>query len=96
MVVFPYGAVIAACSSMRRNNEKKPNIPKEKTKPTSKFNISVNADTTNISFDVKNDFDWARAAWALINACKENGQEENLLKILKDEEMEIISGGFDE
>lgn len=67
MVVFPYGAVIR--SSMRRHNEKKSNVPKEDLQPTSKLVLSINYDTTSISFNIANDFDWARAAWALIDAC---------------------------
>lgn len=87
MIIFPHGAIIAACSAIK-NNEKKSSTPKEKTKITSEFTISVNDDNTaNISFNVINDSDWAMAAWALINACKENGQEENLSKMLKNKEI---------
>ena len=34
---------------------------------------------------VVSEFDWARAAWAMIKACEEKGQGDNLRKILNSE-----------
>lgn len=94
MMVFPYGAVIAAMN-ISRNNQKEQGKKKENSKPTSRISISVNDDDIEMNFNMANDFDWARAAWALFRACDKKGQKDNLLRLLAEEEAETISGGLD-
>ena len=83
-MIFPFGAAVAASSMLRKNNETEPSQNKNEP-PQSKFVIMVNDETTRIHHDVANEFDWARAAWAMIKACKQKGQAENLKKILDEE-----------
>lgn len=82
MVVFPFGAAVAAASMMRRNQEE---VKKKPSKPTSEIWISVNDEQTTVDYTVQDDFDFARAAWALFKMCVNKGQEENLLRLLEEE-----------
>ena len=101
MTVFPFGAVVAACSMMRRNNEKnekeryeKERSEKEKivTSP-SVIKLTIDDKQTHIDYKIMDDFDWAMAAWTLINICKKNGQIENLAHILEKNEMIVKDEG---
>ena len=51
----------------------------------SRFIITVDDEKIIVSPNVVNEFDWARAAWAMIKACEEKGQGDNLRKILNSE-----------
>lgn len=93
--MVPFGAIIAACSTIRKNsesyNEKRPFT----RKPKSSISLVIDDKTVEMNFKVSNDFDWARAAWALIKACEKKGQGENLKKILSDCDYEVISGSLE-
>ena len=78
--IIPFGATTAASSIIRRRNEEK-----EKKVPTSRFVIKVDDKNTVISPDVVNEFDWVRAAWALIRACEEKGLGSALQKVIEEE-----------
>lgn len=78
--VFPFGAAAAASLMIRRRNEEE---EKKKVEvPKSRFIITVDDEKIIVSPNVVNEFDWARAAWAMIKACEEKGQGDNLRKIL--------------
>lgn len=95
MIPFCAGGIIAACGRIKRNNEEaeKRNLDEEPPKSTIKLNIKDKS--IDISFSIQDDFDWARAAWALINACKENGQYDNLQQLLQNQKMQVLKGGFE-
>lgn len=80
--VFPFGAATAASLMIRRRNEEE---EKKKKVPTSRFVIKVDDENTVISPDVVNEFDWVRAAWALIRACEEKGLGSVLQKVIEEE-----------
>ena len=65
--MFPYGVMIAAASISRRRREKEKQDNKRLAKEilSSSFSISVDIETIELKYNVKKDFDWARAAWAL-------------------------------
>ena len=52
-------------------------------------------ENTKINFDVKSDFDWVRAAWALINVCEQKGKLDTLFRTLENEGMKIAEGSLD-
>lgn len=84
--VFPFGAAAAASLMIRRRNEEEEKKKKKKNEvPKSRFVITVDDDKIVVSPNVVNEFDWARAAWAMIKACEEKGQGDNLRKILDSE-----------
>lgn len=93
--MFPFGAVVSACSMMRRNNEdnkKKDNISMI---PTSTIKLSIDKNDIRMNFSIENEDDWARAAWVLINVCKEKGQMENLNHMLNTCDANIKAGSLD-
>lgn len=84
--VFPFGGIAAASLMIRRRNEEEEKKKKKKNEvPKSRFVITVDDDKIVVSPNVVNEFDWARAAWAMIKACEEKGQGDNLRKILDSE-----------
>lgn len=84
-MVFPFGAVVAAVNRIR-NDQEESKPKKRNPKPTSRIYISINDFDIKMNFKMANDFDWARAAWALTKLCEKNGQKDNLLKLLAEEE----------
>lgn len=95
--MFPYGAVISACSMMRRNNEESKQKYKqsEPEKPTSVIKLQIDKDDIKMTFDMADESDWARAAWVLINACKAKEQMENLNHMLNTCDANIKAGNLD-
>lgn len=81
MIVFPFGAVTAASNMIRKNSKQ----PKAEKKPASRITITIDDENVQTSFEVINDFDWARAAWALTRICEQRGQAESLARLLKEE-----------
>ena len=93
--MFPFGAVVSACSMMRRNNEENKKKDKTPTPPTSTIKLSIDKDNIAMNFSIENEDDWARAAWVLINVCKEKGQMENLNYMLDACDANIKAGSLD-
>ena len=83
--MFPFGAVIAAASIAKRQREEEERKKKEKKLPTSEITVFCNDEEINVNYFLENDFDLARAAWALFKVCEEKGQKENLMRILKED-----------
>lgn len=93
--MFPFGAVVSACSMMRRNNEESKKKDDTQKLPTSIIELSINKDDIKMNFSIENEDDWARAAWVLINICKEKGQMENLNYMLDTCDANIKDGSLD-
>lgn len=79
MVIPSLGAVINAAGMVKRREEEE----KAPKKPTSEIHITIDDEEIHIEHQIANEFDWARAAWGLINTCKKQGQYENLKAIVK-------------
>lgn len=85
MVVFPYG-VIASANVIRKRDEKEEKERQEREKNISHLSISIDDENIKIEPDMKREFDWVRAAWALTQVCKQNGQIEMLQNLLSQDE----------
>ena len=91
--------IIAASNMMRKQNDKyresKVHLsPLVSRNETSEITLSINQETTKISFDVKTEFDWVRAAWALIQICEQKGKLDSLFRTLENEGMKITEGSL--
>lgn len=72
MVVFPYGAVIAAASKIRRDREEYEKVKRNKTPetPTAKISLEIDSNQIKFSFQEVKEEDMVKAAWALVKACE--------------------------
>lgn len=87
--MIPFGAAVAACNVIRKRNEKEDKKSAKLRKKTSQIELNIDDDNVRLNFNVVQDFDWARAAWAIINVCKEKGQIENLKQIITDNSLDV-------
>lgn len=91
MLPFNTGGILAAAASIRKRD--KPEKEKQdQTDQTSTINIQLDQTDIKLNFEVQNDIDWSRAAWALIRLCDSNGQIKNLIQLLKDDPAAKITG----
>lgn len=96
------GAIIAATNMMRKRREEEQRtlraghttIYKEK-ETKSDITISIGEEDIEMSFNVNKDFDWVRAAWALVKVCEQKGQLDVLLRTLEQENINITKGSLD-
>ena len=78
MFINPLGILASACNIIKCSKEGK----NKKGTPITTIELQIDDESIKVDFSVVSDFDWARAAWTLINVCKERGQIENLKKIV--------------
>lgn len=71
--VFPFGAAATASLMIRRRNEEEEK--KKAEVPKSRFIITVDDEKIIVSPNVVNEFDWARAAWAMIKHARKKARE---------------------
>lgn len=85
MGVFPYGAIASANVIIKRN-EKEEKKRRERERNTSHLSITIDDENIKIEPNIKREFDWVRAAWALTQVCKQKGQMETLQNLLSQDE----------
>ena len=66
-------------------NQNKTKLGQPSDSHKSEIRLNMTTDSLEINYNITDDYDWVRAAWALINICEQKGQITQLQELMSKE-----------